>query len=217
MSEIKLPRLLQAAKEFNIGQDTLVEFLVGKGFSKDDLKPSTKLSEAMYVALQQGFQSDKAAKLKSDKVDLPKGVGGESKKRKEDEEPLQKKEPVIEPVVEQPPVAEPVEEIKEPSQPEPQSQPEPEPQPEPQPEPEVKVEEPQPVEPVVPAQEEPKKEDNIIKASAPGIEGPKILDKIDLSALEKSTRPKKPSPQVTEQKPVVVKEKEPPFRHLCRR
>ncbi|MCH5690167.1 hypothetical protein LWM68_41625 [Niabella sp. W65] len=82
MSEIKLPRLLQAAKEFNIGQDTLVDFLVGKGFAKDDLKPSSKLSEAMYAALQQGFQSDKAAKLKSSQVDLPKGVGNEAKKRK---------------------------------------------------------------------------------------------------------------------------------------
>ena len=29
MAEIKLPRLLAAAKEFNIGQDTLVDFLVG--------------------------------------------------------------------------------------------------------------------------------------------------------------------------------------------
>src|SRR5687768_7542175 len=103
MSEIKLPRLLQAAKEFNIGQDTLIEFLVGKGFSKDDLKPSTKLTEPMYLALQQGFQSDKAAKLKSDKVDLPKGVGGDAKKRKEEEElPAPKKEPVAEPVVEEP-------------------------------------------------------------------------------------------------------------------
>lgn len=33
MSELKLPRLLAAAKEFNIGRDTLVEFLVGKKVS----------------------------------------------------------------------------------------------------------------------------------------------------------------------------------------
>jgi len=32
MTEIKLPRLLAAAKEFNVGQDTLVEFLAAKGF-----------------------------------------------------------------------------------------------------------------------------------------------------------------------------------------
>jgi len=38
MAEKKLPRLLAAAKEFNIGQETLVDFLVGKGFAKEDLK-----------------------------------------------------------------------------------------------------------------------------------------------------------------------------------
>ena len=45
MSELKLPRLLGAAKEFNIGQDTLVDFLASKGFSRDDLKPTAKLTE----------------------------------------------------------------------------------------------------------------------------------------------------------------------------
>ncbi len=51
MSELKLPRLLAAAKEFNVGQDTIIDFLVGKGFSKDDLKPTAKLSEDMYTSL----------------------------------------------------------------------------------------------------------------------------------------------------------------------
>jgi translation initiation factor IF-2 len=40
MAEVKLPRLLGAAKEFNIGQDTLIEFLVGKGFDREELKPT---------------------------------------------------------------------------------------------------------------------------------------------------------------------------------
>ena len=52
MAEIKLPRLLAAAKEFNIGQDTLIDFLDGKGFPKDELKPTSKLTEQMYYALQ---------------------------------------------------------------------------------------------------------------------------------------------------------------------
>jgi translation initiation factor IF-2 len=37
MSESNTPRLMAAAKEFNIGKDTLVDFLVSKGFSKDHL------------------------------------------------------------------------------------------------------------------------------------------------------------------------------------
>ena len=71
MAELKLPRLLGAAKEFNIGQDTLIDFLIGKGFPKDELKPTSKLTEDMYRSLQQEFQSDKVAKMKSDQVDLP--------------------------------------------------------------------------------------------------------------------------------------------------
>ncbi|MBX2930829.1 MAG: translation initiation factor IF-2 [Chitinophagaceae bacterium] len=90
MSEIKLPRLLAAAKEFNIGQDTLVDFLVKKGFDKDELKPTAKLSEGMYFALQTEFQSDKAAKSKADQVEIPKTIIAEVKKKKE--EPIITKE-----------------------------------------------------------------------------------------------------------------------------
>src|SRR6187397_3370691 len=86
VAEIATPRLMAAAKEFNIGKDTLVDFLTGKGFSKDDLKPTSKLSEDMYRALQREFQSDKVAKLKSDLIDLPKGAAAEPRKRREEEE-----------------------------------------------------------------------------------------------------------------------------------
>ncbi len=91
MAETTTPRLMAAAKEFNIGKDTLVDFLVSKGFSKDDLKPTSKLTEDMYRSLQQEFQSDKVAKQKSDQLELPKGAQGE-KKKKEDEEVVFKKE-----------------------------------------------------------------------------------------------------------------------------
>ncbi|MEN9512247.1 MAG: translation initiation factor, partial [Bacteroidota bacterium] len=79
MSELKLPRLLAAAKEFNIGQDTLIEFLSKKGFPKDDLKPTAKLTEDQYYALQAEFQSDKVAKNKADHVELPKGAAADKK------------------------------------------------------------------------------------------------------------------------------------------
>src|SRR5215213_7910922 len=86
MAEITTPRLMAAAKEFNIGKDTLVDFLAGKGFSKDDLKPTSKLSEAMYRALQAEFQSDKVAKLKAVQIDLPKGAAAETRKKRDEEE-----------------------------------------------------------------------------------------------------------------------------------
>ena len=86
MSETNTPRLMAAAKEFNIGKDTLIEFLVGKGFSRDDLKPAAKLSEDMYRSLIAEFASDKAVKQKSDQIEIPKGGMGEARKKKEEEE-----------------------------------------------------------------------------------------------------------------------------------
>src|SRR5262245_16203089 len=92
MSELKLPRLLGAAKEFNIGQDTLIDFLVAKGIYKDDLKHTSKISEEMYRALQNEFSSDKAAKAKSDQIEIPKGNILEGRKKKDEEEISFKKE-----------------------------------------------------------------------------------------------------------------------------
>lgn len=181
MAELKLPRLLGAAKEFNIGQDTLIDFLIGKGFAKDELKPTSKLSEEMYRALQQEFQSDKAAKMKSDQVDLPKGAQAEAKKKKEEEEinfkkeekkvAVKKEEPAV--VVEAP-----------------------------------KVKKEEPVEPVVAKKEE--EPSDVVKIEAPEIEKPKVVDKIDLSAIDSSTRPKKTIKKKAEleEEAAAAKEKE---------
>src|ERR1051325_6010731 len=147
------PRLMAAAKEFNIGKDTLVDFLVGKGFDKDELKPTSKLTEDMYRALQNEFQSDKVAKLKSIQIDLPKGTSAEPKKKRDEEEIHFKKEekkPVIKkeepvPVVEEAPKVEPV------------------------------------------AEKTPEQQPEILKTETPEIEGPKVVDKIDLSSIDSST------------------------------
>src|SRR5450631_1306116 len=105
MAETTTPRLMAAVKEFNIGKETLVDFLIGKGFSKDDLKPTSKLSEDMYRSLQQEFQGDKNAKIKSDQIDLPKG-SLEAKKKKEEEAvlPFKPKEIIKKQVVKEEPV-----------------------------------------------------------------------------------------------------------------
>jgi len=162
---------MAAAKEFNIGKDTLVDFLVGKGFDKEELKPTAKLTEDMYRALQAEFQSDKVAKLKSIQIDLPKGAVAEPKKkrdeeeinfRKEEKKPAKKEEPAPPPPV--------VEEVK---------------APEPEPAPPVK-EEP----PVVPVAEAPAEAPEPPRAETPAV-GPNVLGKIDLSAIDSSTRPKK--------------------------
>jgi len=176
MSESNTPRLMAAAKEFNIGKDTLVDFLASKGFSKDDLKPTSKLTEDMYHSLQQEFSSDKAAKAKSDAIEIPKGSSGEAKKKKDEEEIVFKKD------------------TKKKAEPEAVEQPAPAPEPVAVEVPEiVAVEEPVVIAPapteevIAPAETEVE----ITKIEAPELHGPKILDKIDLDAINASTRPKR--------------------------
>ena len=185
MAEKKLPRLLAAAKEFNVGQDTIVEFLIGKDFPKDDLKPTSKLSDEMYTALQQEFQSDKAAKMKSDQVDLPKGGVADVKKKKEDVEITFKKDekPAAKAKKEEEvtPVAPVIEEEK--------------------------------LATKTKKEVAEKKEEPIVKIDAPEVEGPKVVTKIDLSAIDSSTRPKKgiKAKKVEETKPIEEKQSAKPI------
>lgn len=189
MSELKLPRLLAAAKEFNIGQDTLIDFLVKKGFNKDELKPTAKLSEDQYRALQAEFQSDKVAKNKADQVEIPKAAQAEAKKKKDEEEiSFVKKEEKKAPA----PKEEPKPEVK------------------PEPVAEIKpVEEKQPE--VAPAAVE---KAEVVKLEAPEIEAPKVINKIDLSTIDSSTRPKKAAKKKEEpaapKAPVAKAKKEEP-------
>ena len=80
MATSKGIRLMKAAKEFNIGKDTLVQFLRDKKFEVEN-KPNTVLSEEMYEELMLEYAQDKAAKKKSEKISLQvKSVDEESKK-----------------------------------------------------------------------------------------------------------------------------------------
>ncbi len=183
MSDIKLPRLLAAAREFNIGQDTLIDFLAGKGFDKDELKPTAKLSLEMYQSLQKEFASDKQAKEKSDAIDLPKGVGTDQRRKKEEEEITFGKEvkrshsdgKEIIGQIDEPVVVE-------------KKEPEPEPVTEPT---MLDV-----VEDILPKADhfetpEPVIEETTAKIAAPKVEGPKIVGTVDLSKIDNSTKPKK--------------------------
>jgi translation initiation factor IF-2 len=87
----KTPRLLEAAKEFNIGKDTLVAFLIEKGFQVT-ASPATKLTEKMYNALQVEFAQDKAAKRKSDEIVLSKSSNSDNAKKHREEHEASSKE-----------------------------------------------------------------------------------------------------------------------------
>ncbi len=200
MSELKLPRLLAAATEFNIGQDTLVEFLTAKGFNRDELKPTAKLSEDMYRSLQHEFQSDKVAKNKADLIEIPKSAAQVERKKKDEEEinfrkdkEEKKVEKQAEPVILQQPQpiipAETVPAVQEIIPPEILP---------------VEVIEPKPVAP------------EITRIETVELEGPKMVGKIDLSTIDSSTRPKKvvkkkiEEPDLPKPEIVIVKEAENP-------
>jgi translation initiation factor IF-2 len=118
MSEVTTPRLMAAAKEFNIGTNTLIDFLVSKGIS-EELKPTTKLTETMYRILQSEFQQDKVQHEKAMQIDLPKGASAGDIKKKKDEQDLSfnkketKTKPAEAPKPAEPVVAEVAEPVKE--------------------------------------------------------------------------------------------------------
>ena len=183
MSEVSTPRLMAAAKEFNIGTNTLIDFLVSKGIN-EELKPTTKLSDTMYRILQSEFQQDKVAHEKAMQIDLPKGASASDVKKKKDEQDLSfnKKETKAKPA-EEPKPAEPV----------------------------VVPEVVEPAKEIVKDQEkETKTAAELTKIEAPELEIPKVLDKIDLDKIDSSTRPKKSAKKATEKPADKVKETETP-------
>ncbi|WP_298737120.1 translation initiation factor IF-2 [uncultured Chitinophaga sp.] len=210
------PRLLAAAKEFNIGKDTLIEFLGNKGYSTEGFAPNTRLTAEMYAALQSEFQQDKANKRKSDQIALPKGSVLDSMKKKEKEaaeaaskkkETAKKEEPA--------PAAE--------TTPPPAEKPKQEPAPEPQAAPQASA---QPdVPPVVESKLPPKSEEtekpaaeDTRKIETPRLNGPKVVATIDLNALQgrkpaakkdepvEDKTPPKPQPSAKQEEPAPAPE-----------
>lgn len=216
------PRLLAAAKEFNIGRETLVEFLTDKGFEISS-NPSTKLSEQMYHALQVEFAQDKKDKQRSEGIALPKGpLLDNIKKTKEDlditakdrkEEPPVKAAEVKPKPAEEKPKEKPAEvKVPEPAKvvvPEPVKEvpaapvaaapaaPVAEPA-EPEVKPKKAAAKKEEAAPEKPVAEEPEHLD----VKAPKIGGPNIIGKIDLDQLNLESRPKKGAAK----KPVAAKE-----------
>jgi len=67
--EIKLTRLSKAAREFNVGIATIVEFLHKKGFVIDP-NPNTKIPHEAYILLVKEYSTDLSAKKESEKLTL---------------------------------------------------------------------------------------------------------------------------------------------------
>ena len=207
-------RLKKAATELNVGISTLVEFLAKKGHQVE-MNPNTRLSAEQYDLVASAFQSERAVKEQADKIEItPSGsnvvieANAEEKKEESDEviiknyntsatdnkgsqqpaetaatpdEPVEPAQPV-EPTPVEP---EPQKEVEEPEivEPEPAAQ---------QPEPEAETPQVEPEETSQP--EEAKQPEEI---PAPPVAGPtqvgdlRIIDKIDLDAINSKMRPDK--------------------------
>jgi translation initiation factor IF-2 len=90
MAETKPVRLSKAARELNVGIQTIVEYLDGQGIQIDG-KPTTKLEPETYALLLQEFQSDQQTKAQSSAIlnrqrEMRETITLESSKREVEEE-----------------------------------------------------------------------------------------------------------------------------------
>ena len=206
-----MARISKVTKEFNLGLDTIVDFLEKNNFTIER-DPNAKITDEMYELLKKEFQPESVKKQEAQEVDL-----SETRKAKEsislpvDEEPVAPKEEVIEikkPELERPKVVGKVNlaEVNKPTTPvkkkktesiaEEKTKAPKEPEPAPVVEPEPVVEEEQI--PETPATPEPVEEE-VFKVSTPQVEAVKVLGKIDLDSLNQKTRPDKKSRKEKEQ------------------
>lgn len=235
---LKTPRLPAAAKEFNVGLQTIVDFLNSKGYDVT-ASPTTKLTAEMYTALEGEFAQDRLAKQRSEEIVLVKG-GMEQKKEKEEaparprksgkaapEAPVEAQASTPASTPAPPPAAQPTPAEAPAPQPEPapekapepeiQEVPQPEVTPSAQPEPEVQPE-PAPV-PAAQPEETPQPAETpeapAETPAAPRVDGPHVIGRIDLDAIAQSARPKKsakkaaaPKAEAPKKAAVPKKEKE---------
>ena len=171
-------RLIQVAKEFKVGFNTLADFLQRKGL-QSDCSPSSPVSDEVYAALEKEFgrnrQSGNERNAVRERIQQ-KGSVSISNTKEEQEETVVVKSNVINVK----------DEVRGPKilgkidlNPKPKSEPKPEVKPEPKPEvkPEPKVEvKPEPV------AEEPKR-NSLYRTEVEQLDGPKILGTMDVSNM----------------------------------
>ena len=84
-------RLSKVAKEFNVGVDTILEFLASKGV--DDLNRNSKISPETYEVLVDEYQPDK--KVKAEAKELKKAEAEQKSQEKEEVQTLRVSVPKI--------------------------------------------------------------------------------------------------------------------------
>ena len=175
-------RLIQVAKEFKVGFNTLADFLQRKGL-QSDCSPSSPVSDEVYAALEKEFgrnrQSGNERNAVRERIQQ-KGSVTISNTKEEQEETVVVKSNVInvKDEVRGPKILGKIDLNPKPkSEPKPEVKPEPKPEPKPVVKPEPKVEvKPEPV------AEEPKR-NSLYRTEVEQLDGPKILGTMDVSNM----------------------------------
>lgn len=193
MSEVKKVRLSKAAKEFNVGMSTIVDFLQAKGLPVE-FNPNYALDDKAYELLAKEYAGDKNTREKAEKLSIvrttvkekeqpaPAEQAAPAKDKPAEPAPAEEEKPAEEPVAakkeEEPAVAK----VEEPVA-------------------NVPVEEPaaveKPEEPAAPEKPEEKKD------RPEALSGPKVLGKIDLEPKKKAKKPAEKAPSKQEEKPAA--------------
>jgi len=186
-------RLNKVAKDFNVGIQTLAEYLAKKGHQVD-ASPNTKISEEQYELLATAFQSERKVKEEADKIELMTSGSNRVVEVEVKKEPEPENEEVI---------------IKNYTHAKNQAEPEPEPEPEPIPESQEEPETPETVE--TPEFSEPSEEE-VEEVEETSDDQPQqdpnspfnVVGKIDLSALNQRMRPDKKKKKKGEKKEPAI-------------
>ncbi|MDF1575811.1 MAG: translation initiation factor IF-2 [Bacteroidales bacterium] len=202
MAETKATRLSKAAREFNVGISTIVEFLGKKGHVIDS-NPNSKLEPELYDLLQEEYSSDLNVKKESEKLMLKNLRDRQESLSLEDVPETAEQEEPEELIITDHTTgtADKVSSVIEENAPVAKEEPEPEKE-----------------EPVVepPVETEEKKADGAEKSEEPGENGPeaeevgsgpRVVGKIDLDSMNQKTRPSK-KPKARSEEPESKKEEE---------
>ena len=175
-NETKKLRLIQVAKEFKVGLNTVTDFLRKKGVAIDG-SPNTQISGDIYAMVEKEFGANRAAASARDNI-REKIATKQATVSIEEPKAEPKRTIEVKDEVQQPRILGRVELDKKGNIVKPQPKPEPKPEPKPQPKPEPK---PQPkAEPVAIEA----KDNGAFRATAtPTLSGPQILGKMDVSGM----------------------------------
>ena len=189
MDNNKKIRLIQVAKEFKVGFNTIADFLQRKGL-QSDCSPSSPVSAEVYAALEKEFGANRKAGGERDAVReriQQKGsvsINTQSQKDEEDEELIIKSNIIsVKDEVRGPKILGKID--LEPKKPEPKKEEPKKEEPKPVVEEPKRVETPKPVaepKPVEVAAEEPKR-DSVFRPDVEHLGGPKILGTMDVSNM----------------------------------